>query len=76
MSSQYPIWTRNLDWTALVTNIILTGYFIIGAWLEVRKLLRQFGVAYQTYQKNVSMLFPSIWLHGKFISQNKTDLSR
>ena len=70
------IWTRNIDGTALVTNIILTAYFIVGAWLEERKLLRQFGVTYQNYQQNVSMLFPSIWLHGKFISQNKTDLSR
>ncbi len=59
------IWTRNLDWAALVTNIILTGYFIVGAWLEERKLVRQFGDTYRTYQQNVSMLFPAKWLYAK-----------
>jgi protein-S-isoprenylcysteine O-methyltransferase Ste14 len=59
------VWTRNLDGSALVTNIVLTGYFMIGAWLEERKLLRQFGDTYRSYQRDVSMLFPAKWLQDK-----------
>ncbi len=65
------IWTRNLDYTALVTNSILTGYFIVGAWLEEKKLLRQFKDTYRTYQQNVSMLFPAKWLREKLFRKNK-----
>jgi len=68
------IWTRNLDWTALVTNIVLTGYFIVGAWLEERKLLQQFSGTYRTYQQNVSMLFPSKWLRAKLFGSHKNQI--
>jgi protein-S-isoprenylcysteine O-methyltransferase Ste14 len=65
------IWTRNIDGTVLVTNTILTGYFIVGAWLEERKLVRQFGDTYRTYQQNVSMLFPTKWLRNKLFRESK-----
>ncbi|MFP3982969.1 MAG: methyltransferase family protein [Desulfurivibrionaceae bacterium] len=60
------IWARPLDTAALVTNIILTSYLIIGAFLEERKLIITFGSQYRRYQSRVSMLFfPWKWLKKK-----------
>jgi protein-S-isoprenylcysteine O-methyltransferase Ste14 len=56
------IWTRNIDLSALVTNIILTLYFIVGCVLEERKLLIEYGDVYRRYQEKVSMLIPIKWL--------------
>ena len=56
------IWTRDLDLPALITNIILTLYFIVGTVLEERKLLIEYGDDYRRYQKKVSMLIPIKWL--------------
>lgn len=55
------IWARDLDISAVVTNIILTSYLIIGAVLEERKLAAQFGEVYSQYQEEVSMLLPVKW---------------
>jgi methanethiol S-methyltransferase len=56
------IWSNDLDVTALITNIILSGYVVIGTLLEERKLIAEFGDAYRAYQKKVSMLFPLKWI--------------
>jgi protein-S-isoprenylcysteine O-methyltransferase Ste14 len=56
------IWTRDVDISALVTNIILTLYIIIGTVLEERKLLIEYGDDYRRYQERVSMLIPIKWL--------------
>lgn len=56
------IWTRDVDISALVTNIILTLYFIVGTVLEERKLLIEYGDDYRRYQEKVSMLIPIKWL--------------
>ena len=56
------IWTRDIDLSALVTNIILTLYFIVGTVLEERKLLIEYGDDYRRYQEKVSMLVPTKWL--------------
>ena len=56
------IWTRDIDLSALVTNIILTLYFIVGTILEERKLLIEYGENYRRYQRKVSMLIPLKWL--------------
>jgi protein-S-isoprenylcysteine O-methyltransferase Ste14 len=56
------IWTRDIDISALVTNIILTLYFIVGTVLEERKLLIEYGDDYRRYQEKVSMLIPIKWL--------------
>ena len=64
------IWARDLDGSALITNVILTAYFIIGARLEERKLLLQFGDAYRAYRQNVSMLFPFKWLRTKLLRRS------
>lgn len=56
------IWTRDVNTSALVTNIILTLYLIVGTVLEERKLLIEYGEDYRRYQKSVSMLIPIKWL--------------
>jgi protein-S-isoprenylcysteine O-methyltransferase Ste14 len=56
------VWPRNLDISAILTNTIITGYFVIGAFLEERKLKIQFGKTYTDYQRRVSMFFPYKWL--------------
>jgi protein-S-isoprenylcysteine O-methyltransferase Ste14 len=59
------VWARNLDISAIITNVIITAYFIIGTFLEERKLSIQFGEAYEAYQNRTSMFFPVKWLKSK-----------
>jgi protein-S-isoprenylcysteine O-methyltransferase Ste14 len=61
------VWVRPLDMAAILTNLVLCGYFIVGAMLEERKLILQFGQQYRNYRKRVSMLFPIKWA-GKVLS--------
>jgi methanethiol S-methyltransferase len=60
------IWAGDLDLSAIVTNVILTGYFIVGTILEERKLSAQFPGTYKEYQQKVSMFFPWLWLKSKW----------
>lgn len=60
------IWARSLDLSAIITNLIFTGYFIVGAFLEERKLSIEFPDAYKEYQQKVSMFFPYQWLRSKW----------
>jgi protein-S-isoprenylcysteine O-methyltransferase Ste14 len=62
------VWARNLDVAAILTNLVITGYFFIGAFLEERKLQAEFGDEYIDYQQNVSMLFPIKWVMKKIRS--------
>lgn len=59
------VWARNLDLAAILTSLIITGYFLIGAFLEERKMLAEFGEEYIGYQQRVSMLFPFKWVIQK-----------
>ena len=59
------IWARDISLFAFLNNIVISAYFVIGAYLEERKLVREFGEVYREYQKNVSMLFPYKWLKAK-----------
>ena len=61
------IWARQLDLSLIAVNVILTSYLIIGSYLEERKLIREFGENYLTYQERVSMLIPYKWLKFKII---------
>ncbi|MCS6908069.1 MAG: isoprenylcysteine carboxylmethyltransferase family protein [Anaerolineales bacterium] len=49
-----PVLTQNL----LAFNLGLTIYIFIGAWLEERKLIAQFGEVYRRYQQQVPMFLP------------------
>jgi methanethiol S-methyltransferase len=44
--------------SSLVTALVLTIYIRIGIYFEEKKLVEQFGKAYQDYQKKVPMLIP------------------
>lgn len=59
------VWARNLDTAAILTSLVITGYFIVGAFLEERKILAEFGEEYIGYQRRVSMLFPFKWVVQK-----------
>ena len=59
------VWARPLDVAAVLTNLVLSGYFVAGALLEERKLISQFGRQYRDYQRQVSMLFPVKWLRAR-----------
>ena len=61
------IWTRQMDISAIIVNVILTLYLIVGTYLEEKKLVREFGEIYQIYQKRVPMLIPYKWLKTKII---------
>ncbi|MFM8320244.1 MAG: methyltransferase family protein [Chloroflexota bacterium] len=51
-----PLMTRNL----LLLYAGFSLYFLIGAWFEERKLLREFGQAYRDYQRRVGMFLPRL----------------
>ena len=59
------IWARDLDLCVLISNLIITGYFIVGAVLEERKLSLEFGDVYKDYQRRTSMFFPYRWLKSR-----------
>jgi protein-S-isoprenylcysteine O-methyltransferase Ste14 len=44
----------------LIFKIAGIGYFVLGAWLEEKKLLQEFGTSYADYQKRVPMLCPRL----------------
>lgn len=45
---------------SLVFNIGVTLYFIVGAYFEERKLLRDFGEAYAEYKRRTPFLIPGL----------------
>ena len=57
------LWTRtgSFDAAELVTSLVLTGYVLIGARLEERKLVHVHGQAYRDYQRSTPMFFPWPW---------------
>jgi protein-S-isoprenylcysteine O-methyltransferase Ste14 len=64
------LWARPLDVSALLVNAIFTAYLLIGARLEERKLVREFGGEYRAYQKSVSMLLPVKWVKARISRQD------
>jgi len=56
------LWARDIDSASLVVNVIFSLYLIIGAKIEEKKLVREFGTDYIEYQSRVSMLFPVKWI--------------
>ncbi len=59
------IWARDLDLSALVSNLVLTVYVVVGTLLEERKLVAEFGEAYREHKRRVSMLVPLKWLAAR-----------
>ena len=56
--------------STVIAAVIISVYFVVGTILEERKLVKQFGDSYRTYQHSVPMLFPFKWLDG-FLKINK-----
>jgi protein-S-isoprenylcysteine O-methyltransferase Ste14 len=52
------VWARDLDMAAIIFNIMMNIYIVIGTLLEEKKLCREFGKSYREYQEHVSMFFP------------------
>lgn len=54
------LWTRTgtFDAAELVTSLVLTGYVLVGTWLEERKLVHVHGDAYRNYQHSTPKFFP------------------
>lgn len=60
------VWSRDLRVETVLVNLVISGYFIIGAVLEERKLVGEYGTEYKAYQQRVSMLVPIKWLLKKW----------
>jgi methanethiol S-methyltransferase len=41
--------------------LVITGYTVLGARLEEKKLVVQFGEMYKLYQQRVPMLIPDLF---------------
>ena len=61
------VWARPLDTAAILTNLVVCGYFVVGAFLEERKLKAHFGRQYAAYQQQVSMFLPIKWVRQRFL---------
>ena len=59
------LWAGDLDMAALVGNGVLTVYIVVGTLLEERKLVHEFGDAYRSYQRRVSMFVPLKWVRRR-----------
>lgn len=53
-----PVMTLN----ALLFDLLATVYFVLGAWHEERRLLRQFGDTYRRYRREVPSFIPFLHL--------------
>ena len=62
------LWARDLDVAGLVVSGVLTVYILVGTLLEERKLVHEFGDAYRSYQRRVSMFVPIQWLRSRIAS--------
>lgn len=66
---RHPLYTAGLvfiwlmpwmTWNLLALNIGITIYILIGAILEERKLLKEYGEIYSEYRKKTPMLVPGL----------------
>jgi protein-S-isoprenylcysteine O-methyltransferase Ste14 len=68
---------REMYFSTLIVNVILTTYLFIGTILEERKLVIEFGDSYRDYMHRVSMLFPTKWIFSKlFAAYNANSADR
>lgn len=52
------LWTRNLAYTDLMINVVLSLYLLIGAGIEEKRLLAKFGDEYARYMSKVPRFIP------------------
>jgi len=49
-----------MSWNILALNIGISVYNVLGALLEERKLLSEFGQPYEEYRKRTAFIIPGI----------------
>jgi methanethiol S-methyltransferase len=49
-----------MSWNLFALNIGITLYIVVGAWIEERKLLVEFGAQYEAYRQRTAMLIPGL----------------
>ena len=59
------IWSREQNQLELISSTLMTVYFFVGARLEEKKLIREYGESYQQYINCVPGIIPRPW---KFLS--------
>ncbi len=61
------LWSIRGGYTITVSMVymVFSLYFVIGARLEEKRLLKEFGKDYQDYMEEVSMFIPITWLRNK-----------
>ena len=64
------IWAQDIHLAQLVTYGLITVYFVIGSWMEERKLIVHYGEAYREYCKKVPGLIPLPW---RWLSREDAD---
>lgn len=52
------LWAHDLNASGLVTSSVLTVYIFIGAWLEERRLMDEWGPAWSEYRREVPAFLP------------------
>jgi protein-S-isoprenylcysteine O-methyltransferase Ste14 len=62
------VWTRDMSVTTLLSSILITLYFVVGSWLEEKKLLVYHGATYRRYMQRVPGLIPLPW---RFLNQDE-----
>lgn len=55
------LWTRDMPPAFLLTALLATAYFVVGSWLEERKLIAYHGAAYREYRRRVPAFVPLPW---------------
>lgn len=59
------LWAGPKNAAALVTAAVLSVYLVVGAHLEERRLLEEFGDRYRRYRAEVSMFLPFRWIRRR-----------
>ncbi|MCZ7401009.1 MAG: NnrU family protein [Candidatus Methanoperedens sp.] len=49
----------------LLATLLISGYFVIGAFIEEKRLLSVYGEEYRQYKQQVSMFIPVKWFASK-----------
>jgi protein-S-isoprenylcysteine O-methyltransferase Ste14 len=55
------IWTRDMSEAMLLSALVMTVYFVVGARLEEQKLIAYHGERYRRYMEKVAGLIPLPW---------------
>lgn len=62
------IWSREQNHLELISSVLMTMYFFVGARFEERKLIQEYGESYQQYMSRVPGIIPRPW---KILSAEK-----